>query len=52
MLEYLTKTLRCDVIVTQNGSKTGGEAWLRASGFTLDRRLGLWSRTTRRGKRT
>ena len=51
MLDYLIKTVQCDVVITQNGSKTGGEAWLLAAGFTLDRRLGLWSLTARRKKR-
>lgn len=36
-----------DIVVTQSGSIDGGEAWLKATGWTLDRRTGMWSITKR-----
>lgn len=40
-----------DVITTQQGSEDGGLAFLRASGYRLDRATGIWSLTKRAWQR-
>ena len=37
-----------DVITTQHGSRDGGLAFLRASGYALDRGTGIWSLPAKR----
>ena len=37
--------------ITASGSKDGGEAWLKATGFKKNRRTGDWEFVVKRGKR-